>query len=83
MPSRRRLVLPFVLLGLLTTARLCRAQEVGLTGKVMDSTDAVLPSVTVTALLVEGGNTYVGVNDASGEYRLNAMRLASTQSRLN
>jgi hypothetical protein len=50
------------------------AQEVSLAGKVTDSTDAVLPGVTITALHVDSGNTFVAVTDASGEYRINALR---------
>jgi hypothetical protein len=33
-----------------------RAQEVALSGTVTDSTDAVLPGVTVTAVHVDSGN---------------------------
>src|SRR5262245_18862744 len=50
------------------------AQEVGLTGTVNDSTGAVLPGVTVTAVHNESGNTFVGISDASGVYLLNALR---------
>ena len=51
------------------------AQESTLTGTVTDSTDAVLPGVTVTALHVETGNTFVAVTDASGAYRIPSMRV--------
>jgi hypothetical protein len=50
------------------------AQEVSLSGTVTDSTDAVLPGATVTALHVDTGNTFVGVTDTSGAYRIGAMR---------
>src|SRR5712692_6487433 len=65
----------FVFLGsILALAVPARAQDATLTGTVTDATDAVLPGVTVTALLVESGNTFVGVTDGSGIYRLSAMR---------
>jgi hypothetical protein len=51
-----------------------RAQETALSGTVMDSTDAVLPGVTVTALHVESGNTFTGVTDARGTYQINGLR---------
>ena len=46
------------------------AQEAVVIGTVADETGAVLPGVTVTALLVESGNTYLAVTDGSGNYRL-------------
>jgi hypothetical protein len=51
-----------------------RAQEVALSGTVTDSTDAVLPGVTVTAVHVDSGNKFTAVTDASGQYRIAAMR---------
>src|SRR5688572_30251850 len=51
-----------------------RAQEIGLAGTVSDSTEAVLPGVTVTALHVATGNTFVSVTDAAGAYRVTALR---------
>jgi hypothetical protein len=50
------------------------AQETALTGTATDATDAVLPGVTVTATHVDSGNTFVAVTDASGVYRIGAMR---------
>ena len=50
------------------------AQETSLTGKVRDSTEGVLPGVVVTAVHVESGNSFVGVTDTSGGYRIGAMR---------
>src|SRR5262245_36682541 len=50
------------------------AQDTVLAGKVTDTTDAVLPGATVTAVHVDSGNTFVGVSDASGEYRIGALR---------
>jgi hypothetical protein len=46
------------------------AQDATVIGTVKDSTDAVLPGVTVTALNLENGNTFVDVTDAAGNYRL-------------
>ena len=56
------------LFAVLGAPLLAHAQEVGLAGRITDSTDAVLPGVTVTALHVDSGNTFVGVTDASGDY---------------
>ncbi|MGE3511670.1 MAG: carboxypeptidase regulatory-like domain-containing protein, partial [Vicinamibacterales bacterium] len=50
------------------------AQEVSLSGSITDSTDAVLPGTTVTAVHVESGNAFVGVAEANGEYRIGSMR---------
>lgn len=50
------------------------AQEVTLSGSIADSTDAVLPGATVTALHVASGNAFVGVADANGDYRIGSMR---------
>ena len=47
-----------------------RAQDASVTGTVTDATNAVLPGVTVTALRVDSGNTFVDVTDAAGNYRL-------------
>ena len=41
-----------------------------ITGTVRDSTGSVLPGVTVTALHVASGNTFVGVSDERGTYRV-------------
>ena len=46
------------------------AQESSVTGTVTDATNAVLPGVTITALKVDSGNTFIEVSDASGNYRL-------------
>jgi hypothetical protein len=46
------------------------AQEAVLTGTVSDSTGAVLPGVTVTASNDATGNTFVGVTDERGIYRI-------------
>src|SRR5262249_28460171 len=44
--------------------------DVVINGTITDSTDAVLPGVTVTALKIDNGNTFVEVTDAQGNYRL-------------
>ena len=46
------------------------AQEATLTGTVTDSTGAVLPGVSVTAVHEDTGNTFVGVTDERGAYRI-------------
>src|SRR4051812_37869682 len=61
-----------VLLAL--TPRLGQAQEVTLAGTITDATEAVLPGATVTAVHVASGNSFVGVADATGEYRIGQMR---------
>ncbi len=48
------------------------AQEAVLTGTVTDSTGGVLPGVTVTAVHEATGNTFVGVTDSSGIFRIPA-----------
>ena len=59
-----------LLLGLLAalTARVF-AQEATFNGVVTDSSGAVLPGVTVTAVLEATGNTFVAVSGARGFYR--------------
>jgi hypothetical protein len=47
-----------------------QAQEATITGTITDSTGAVLPGVTVTALHQTTGNTFVGVTDERGAYRI-------------
>jgi hypothetical protein len=46
------------------------AQEATLTGTVTDSTGAVLPGVTITATNAATGNTFNGVTDERGIYRI-------------
>jgi len=66
--------------GILALALVCAfpvlswAQDTTMSGTVTDSTDAVLPGVTVTAVHVESGNTFSAVTDARGAYLINAMR---------
>ena len=46
------------------------AQEATLSGTVTDSTGGVLPGVTITATHTATGNTFVGVTDEKGGYRI-------------
>ena len=46
------------------------AQEATFTGTVTDSTGAVLPGVTITAVHGASGNTFVSVTDERGDFRL-------------
>jgi hypothetical protein len=46
------------------------AQEAAVTGTVTDASGAVLPGVTVTAVHEATGNTFVGVSDGQGTYRV-------------
>jgi len=47
-------------------------QEAVLTGTVTDSTGGVLPGVTITAVHEATGNTFVGVTDGTGNFRIPA-----------
>src|SRR5262245_15248646 len=47
-----------------------RAQEVSLAGRILDSTGGVLPGVTVTATHDSTGNTFSGVTNDQGVYRI-------------
>ena len=49
----KRIVQAIALLAVVTLPRIASAQEVSLSGTLTDSTGAVLPGVTVTALHVE------------------------------
>jgi hypothetical protein len=63
-----------IFVAILAVALPVRAQEATLSGIVTDTSDSVLPGVTVTALHVDSGNTFVAVSDGSGNYRIGAMR---------
>ena len=63
----RRLAFLCAVLALPATAF---AQEAVLTGTITDSTGAVLPGVTVTAVNEASGNNYEAVTDARGVYRI-------------
>ena len=61
----------FLIVGMfLILPAMASAQEATLTGTVTDSTGAVLPGVTVTATNEATGNTFTGVTDGSGIYRV-------------
>src|ERR1700730_5236556 len=47
-----------------------RAQDAAVSGTVTDSTGGVLPGVTVTGVHEASGNTFVGVTDERGEFRI-------------
>jgi hypothetical protein len=64
----RRVVLVLALLALSPLKGF--AQEAVLSGTITDSTGGVLPGVTVTATHTETGNTFVGVTDEKGGYRI-------------
>jgi hypothetical protein len=57
-------------LAILVLPPLAVAQEATLNGTVRDNTGGVLPGVTVTATLEATGNTFVGVTDQNGAYRI-------------
>lgn len=73
--SKSRTLVWTMALGLVLALPLtARAQETAITGAVTDSSDAVLPGVTVTARHIASGNTFVAVTDASGQYRVGSLR---------
>jgi hypothetical protein len=63
----RRLILVCTILSLPAVGY---AQEAVLSGTVTDATGAVLPGVTVTAVLEASGNSFDAVTDARGDYRM-------------
>ena len=64
-------VLATLLLGaLLALPFAAYAQEATLSGTVVDSTNSVLPGVTVTAVHQATGNRFVAVTDGRGQFRL-------------
>ena len=69
---RTALVMAVVLTALAVVARPASAQDTVLTGTVTDDSGAVAPGVSVTALLVETGNTYSATTDGAGVYRIGA-----------
>jgi len=66
----RRLVVVCAVLTILAIPVVGYAQEAVLSGTVTDSTGAVLPGVTVRALLQATGNTFDTVTDARGAYQI-------------
>ena len=64
---------PFLLVSAVLVIPLAAsAQEAVLSGTVTDSTGAVLPGATITAVNTATGNTFVAVTDERGVYRVNA-----------
>jgi len=59
---------------LLTLPQAARAQDTSIVGVVTDATDARLPGVTVTALHVDTGNTYVAVTETAGQFQISGAR---------
>jgi hypothetical protein len=55
-------------------ARSGRAQDTSIAGIVTDATEARMPGVTITALHVETGNTFVGLSDVTGQYLIAGLR---------
>ena len=69
--SLRRLVIPSLfLISLLTVPARVFAQDATITGTITDATGGILPGVTVTATHEATGNTFVGVTDQSGVFKL-------------
>src|SRR5215510_1152088 len=62
------------LLGILFLPHTALAQDTTISGLVTDTTDGVLPGATVTAVHVDSGNSFVGVSDTEGRYRIPALR---------
>src|SRR5687767_6216026 len=68
---KERFVRCLVTIGVfLAVPAMAHAQEAVLTGTVTDSTGAVLPGVTVTAVHEATGNRFVGITDERGIYRI-------------
>jgi hypothetical protein len=63
-------VLPILVLALFAVPATGLAQDAVLTGIVTDSTGGVLPGATVTATNEATGNTFVGVTDGTGNFRI-------------
>ena len=72
--ARYRILLAFLVALVALGPTRALAQDTTLSGVVTDTTDAVLPGVTVTALHVDSGNTFVGVSDAEGRFRVGPLR---------
>ena len=61
-----------VIVVLFALPAMTAAQEAAITGVVTDTTGAVLPGVTVTAVHEASGNTFLAVTDAGGAFRIAA-----------
>jgi hypothetical protein len=79
----RRLIFVGAVLTILALPVVGYAQEAVLGGTVTDTTGAVLPGVTVRALLEATGNTFDTVSDTRGAYQMSVCALASTRSPRN
>src|SRR6267378_2669223 len=66
----RRLIFVVAILTILVLPAVGYAQEAVLSGTVTDTTGAVLPGVTVRALLEASGNTFETVTDTRGAYQI-------------
>jgi hypothetical protein len=64
------LVTRLIMIGAILAPVTGYAQEAVVSGTVTDSTGGVLPGVTVTALHEASGNTFIGVTDARGAFRM-------------
>ena len=67
---KRTLVVLMLLGAGLAWPRLAHAQEATVNGTVTDTTGGVLPGVTVTAVNTATGNTFLGVTDERGSFRV-------------
>src|SRR5258706_14563984 len=56
--------------ALLLAAMPARAQQATITGTVTDTSGGVLPGVTITVVHEETGNTFEGVTDGQGQFRI-------------
>ena len=70
--SRVKWVLLLLCLTVVAWPAVGYAQDAVLTGTVTDATGGVLPGVTVTAVNEATGNTFVGVTDGTGAFRIPA-----------
>ena len=59
-----------IIISILVLPLAAYAQEASISGTITDSTGGVLPGVTITAAHVDTGNTFVGVTDERGTFRL-------------
>ena len=66
----RGLTCLFVLVSFFAFPFTSAAQDATVTGVVTDSTGGVLPGVTVVVVLEASGNTFEGVTDERGAYRI-------------
>src|SRR5207237_9689697 len=72
--SRSPVIIAMALAAIVAVARTASAQDTVITGTITDSSDAVLPGVTVTAQHADTGNTFSGVTEGSGVYHIGPVR---------